>query len=459
MPGKGHQRSTGTKAVFYTPVAGVEEVRTGQLLKSPPQNRFKNLGSWKHRFFVLFKTKEDTYLLKYFRSEDERDKVKGGIDIAKISSIQPCPNKHPKWEWIERTFRCPADCVLFIETRDREYFLIAENRARVRGWYIDICNAMMNLSSPHTSPEDPHLPGLTQNLDRGVCRPKPSIGKLRSLSEPMPHSERHVITRPKTLPSRDWGTQTRSEKLTPTAPPRPDDEDTTHYITPRAVLEAISQDNGDDEDDSEEENSFYMKMDKLREILDEDIYENIDLEKEGVKKDRQQMSLSMATKTLDIQKMEMNSRNWCDEVKRNSGDSLDSGCLYSGASSSSLTDDTSDLQTDGASGALKLLEDPVSSDEAAPVEKEIILDQTDVREHLKLEEIDGRPCITQWTAPSESTCKFHQGDRVLAVNDLETNTVADVEMYLCKLLKKTMRLTIQRLPGSKSFHADYCCCD
>lgn len=36
----------GSQTVFYTPVADVEEVRTGHLIKSPPAGRFKSLVSF-----------------------------------------------------------------------------------------------------------------------------------------------------------------------------------------------------------------------------------------------------------------------------------------------------------------------------------------------------------------------------------------------------------------------------
>ncbi|KAL4613007.1 pleckstrin homology domain-containing family S member 1 [Arapaima gigas] len=436
MPGKGQQRSA---AVFYSTMAGVEEVRTGTLLKSPPSHCFKSLKSWKHRFFVLFKTSWDTHLLKYFRSEVEREKVLGSIDITKIFLIQTTPHQHSKWEWIQRTFKCPANCVLFIHTECRDYFLIAENRASVNGWYNDICKAMKRFSPEDTSPESmKRIHSLSKSLQND--------GHTMRRQLYLVFSEAHaVLKRAGSLyPSQD--ALFSNQKPTFTSHVKEDDEETSHYITPRAILEALSQENDEEEDGAEEENSFYTKMENL--------------EKKAKNEQQQQhMPIATVTKTLNIQKTEINDKKRCDEQKRSSGGWLNSGCLYSGANSSSLTDNTSDHQIDGASEKLKLQEDPFSSEEVALEEKEIILDQAELREHLKLEETDGRPCVTQWTAPSESICKFHQGDRVLAVNDLETSSVLEVEMYLHKLLKKKVKLTIQRLPGSKSFHADHCSCD
>lgn len=105
---------SGTNAVFYKPVDGQLEVRSGYLYKSPPANHLrkevteKHLGqntlvvlmcahvnitffiiclqrSWKKRFFVLFKVNDNLHLLKYFKSEQEKDRPIGGIDLARYS--------------------------------------------------------------------------------------------------------------------------------------------------------------------------------------------------------------------------------------------------------------------------------------------------------------------------------------------------------------------------------------
>uniref|UniRef100_A0A671KK22 PH domain-containing protein n=1 Tax=Sinocyclocheilus anshuiensis TaxID=1608454 RepID=A0A671KK22_9TELE len=56
----------------------------------------------------------------------------------------------------------------------------------------------------------------------------------------------------------------------------------------------------------------------------------------------------------------------------------------------------------------------------------------------------------------EASSLFHKGDQILAVNDLLTDTVEEVQTYLRKLSKSEVKLTIQRLPGSIPLNSEPC---
>ncbi|XP_026105313.1 pleckstrin homology domain-containing family S member 1-like isoform X2 [Carassius auratus] len=122
----------------------MEELYTGYLHKSPPPTALnKTTKSWKRRFFVLSKTREDSYYLTYHENE-KRDKTLGEIDLSKISLLFIGPEAHQKWDWIQKNFKCFLSSVLFLKVEDdtlkqaREYFLIGENRDEVEGLHTAI---------------------------------------------------------------------------------------------------------------------------------------------------------------------------------------------------------------------------------------------------------------------------------------------------------------------------------
>ncbi|KAJ8365190.1 hypothetical protein SKAU_G00140210 [Synaphobranchus kaupii] len=92
-----------------------------------------------------------------------------------------------------------------------------------------------------------------------------------------------------------------------------------------------------------------------------------------------------------------------------------------------------------------------SSDRRTADVKEIYVNQNDLKTHLTLEDLNGKPCVSHWPALPETVCQFRKGDQILAINDLHTESVEDVQTYLKKLLKDQVKLTVLRQPGSEAF--------
>ncbi|XP_036377651.1 pleckstrin homology domain-containing family S member 1-like [Megalops cyprinoides] len=190
MPGI--QKNPAENTVFYRTVAGVQEVRKGYLIKSPPTNQFKSLRSWKRRFFVLFQTREKEYFLKYYKSANDRDKAHGRVKLDQISTIFPRPEHHSRWSWIHKNFKCPPESVLFIQAGERPYFFIDESSGDVDGWYRDI-SKIVNRSDSELTPErlqrlHRSMPedGLMGGQSRPTSNRYTALEKLRPMSDPAP---------------------------------------------------------------------------------------------------------------------------------------------------------------------------------------------------------------------------------------------------------------------------------
>ncbi|CAL8301410.1 unnamed protein product [Lota lota] len=119
-----------TFTVFYsvpTTPNRATVVKTGYLFKSPPYSLLKRESLWRRRFFVLYKSNEQDYQLKYFNSENEEDRPLGEIDLKQITEMHVNPEDHPKWSWVQKNVKCSPSCVLYVNTSSREYFLVGNN--------------------------------------------------------------------------------------------------------------------------------------------------------------------------------------------------------------------------------------------------------------------------------------------------------------------------------------------
>uniref|UniRef100_A0A665VHD6 PH domain-containing protein n=1 Tax=Echeneis naucrates TaxID=173247 RepID=A0A665VHD6_ECHNA len=99
-----------------------------------------------------------------------------------------------------------------------------------------------------------------------------------------------------------------------------------------------------------------------------------------------------------------------------------------------------------------------SLDHITAEERDIEVKQADLKKHLTLTEIDGKPSVSGWTGKPQTVCLFHKGDQILAINDLHVSSVEEFNMYISKTLKNEVKLTILRLPGNPHLHSPSCLC-
>ncbi|XP_056325878.1 pleckstrin homology domain-containing family S member 1 isoform X2 [Danio aesculapii] len=371
-----------------TKSAMVEEIHTGYLNKSPPA---KGIKSWKRRFFVLSKVDKDDYHLSYYRNNESRDKPLGTIDLAKISLLSTAPEAHSRWPWIQKHFKCPPSSVLFLTVETRDYFLIGQNSDDVDSWLNAITTALQN----------------SQNKMQNTDKDNKNQG-IKSISGPMNY----------------WQ---------PTPEDQPDEKDSeaalmstspqSHYACPRSLFSApvaeqhkIEDQPGERKSEEPALMSTYSSPQSYyacpRTLFKAPVAEPrkrflSDLKDEKVEEEEDE-SPEEATEYISMAKVQM-----------------------------ALEDDQ---KAD--------TERTKTNETETHVEKEICISQESLMNNLVLTEEEGKPCVSECRETQESHL-FHKGDQILALNDLLTNTLDEIQTYLKRLSKDEVKLTIRRLPGSQ----------
>ncbi|XP_016889594.1 pleckstrin homology domain-containing family S member 1 isoform X2 [Cynoglossus semilaevis] len=416
------QRNTGTNAVFYKPVDGQLEVRSGYLYKSPPANHLRKERSWKKRFFVLFKVNDNLHLLKYFKSEQEKDRPIGGIDLASVSFMYVSPEHHQRWGWIQKSFRCSPSCVLYIRAADRDYFLVGESSEEVDGWFSDLFEALKKRPHKLLSSEEVYN---GQQIIEVITRPstqrknstavyEKSPPKIRSKSAPSPNSLQQITERCE-------GEDTKR----PTSEPI--------YDYPSSYLRVIQNE----------------ETDATRGKKSESLKPEVEAVSNGT---------LMRTINLEFDKWKIQDLQKPSGEETGAGDREEANPLDS--SSSSDTGAISPVEGQERSLTLENQSSTESLEHIPPEERDIEVNQADLKKHLTLIDVDGKATVSAWTGQPHTVCLFHKGDRIVGLNDLHITNVKEFNTYISKSLKNEVKLTILRRPGCVPLHSpNHLCSD
>ncbi|XP_042315252.1 pleckstrin homology domain-containing family S member 1 [Sceloporus undulatus] len=91
-------------------------------------------------------------------------------------------------------------------------------------------------------------------------------------------------------------------------------------------------------------------------------------------------------------------------------------------------------------------------------EMDFVLPQNDFTNCLTLTEASGFICVSKWNDPHHLGCIFHQGDYVVAMNDMQVMNMDEISLFTSRSTRKEVKLTIHRLPDSDILHARGCKC-
>ncbi|XP_047464262.1 pleckstrin homology domain-containing family S member 1-like isoform X2 [Mugil cephalus] len=447
-----HKSLKNSPTVFYKPMPAVSEIRSGYLYKSPPHRRIvagvTQSKLWKKRYFILFKISDREYHFKYFRNKNEKERPLGGIDLSQISVLQVSPQHHTRWTWIQKSFKCSPSCVLYIRTADRDYFLVGENSEEVDGWFSDLYDSLEN--RPHTLLNSQEASGNKLTIETIsppiVRQPNPADvlekdePKMRSMSDPSSN-----------ILDGDTEKSKREDNIK-----RPTSEPVNPvYDYPRPVPKQKALENGARRRHSID--SLYENMGKCREH--DGVVEEEDTEVEELNKAAQSTLMRTVNQAFDKMKTQISPPPKCTEepATEDREETQPSSDFSSSSSDNDATSPIGSLERPTGSRMDKR-NSADSIDHVAPDERNLMVNMADVKKHLTLTDVDGKPCVSGWTGQPQSVCLFHKGDNIVAVNDLHTGTVEEFNLYISKSLKAEVKLTILRLPGCQPLHSLSCYC-
>ncbi|XP_062381540.1 pleckstrin homology domain-containing family S member 1-like isoform X2 [Sardina pilchardus] len=420
---------------FYTQE---EELRSGYLHKSPgPLISMKSQKSWKRRFFVLFKTSEGVYTLKYFRSE-ERNKALGEIDLLEISTLLFCPESHSMWGCIHKMFRCPASCVLLLRANSRDYFLVGENSWETNGWFDVLYNVLYDQDVDVGKPRTCSAPPLPRTEQTHQASDREAKSKsMPPLSQPV---KRPVCLMPPYRPN------TQASLIEATGPSAAEEH---IYAVPSSlpVIAALQNvDEGPRRTQSEPPKSWTNKKTEL--IYDKKVRpKSMPLAPPSLPRDTSPARLFAVHEKASPQVPKSDEN----EEGADCGIYEDMATLCNAAMkaedkepSEDVDSEDSDFFDDGQPKNSPTMNRPTMTDEKGascqilptPIEMEVCVSREDLEKHLDLTS-DGE-------TPGRDSLLL-KGDEILAINNLHIDSEEEVEFMLKKLRVNEVTLTIRRL--------------
>ncbi|XP_060225203.1 pleckstrin homology domain-containing family S member 1 isoform X1 [Meriones unguiculatus] len=401
--------------------------KQGYFIKSPPPQLFFSATSWKKRLFILSGSGGKGLSLSYYKDHQQR----GSIEIDR-ATVEVGINSQEKMQTVQKMFKCHPDEVMSIKTANRDYFLIGQDREKIKDWVSCMTPYCRGVEATHQSTEENPPPGDR----RPVSDPSPFFSLHSGLEVISLASPRASLPDAHLIQKRLRELQQAHTHQEHQEPPQ-DPEEEGYYLTPGSILseleniagsndsaDSIEPDNPDQGSKKAESNYMSMRSCFLKESTSVDcpaepqISPETPLQEHGTGSD---LSLSPA-----------------DPEAQSTDDKTGSASLTVVKLSILLNNipDKSQVQT-----------------------LNVFLSPLDAINYLALVEAAGRICVARWEGPPRLGCLFCYGDHVLAVNDLKPHSLEEVSLFLTRCIRKEkVKLSIGRIPNSERLHASTCAC-
>ncbi|XP_015676048.1 pleckstrin homology domain-containing family S member 1 isoform X1 [Protobothrops mucrosquamatus] len=397
----------------------------GFFIKSPPPQLFNNQSSWKRRYFILSHSAQNGYILSYRKGQQ----TKGHIEINEASKIEIGIGDSDKMSVVKKMFKCQSTEVISITTENRIFYLIGRDSKEVEEWATFLFTLCSEQQKQKIRSRSQSVPACLDELDiTSITKMDQCLGtkyediatsvhKQRPNSDPSPQEtqkELHIYESPGKL-------LRRLRQLTNTSFEEQEEKE-EYYASPSSILAEPDEVRMGEYSISENEkfssSKEYMSMKDLISEMVEDKIKPKDANNQLVTLPQNQMDVQMAKP----KPLEKTPKVFFLSVVQLS------------IILSKITDDNQLEQVD------------------------ILLLQNNLESYLTLVEASGCICISQWKDPCRLGCIFHQGDHIVAVNDLHIKDMDEIFWFISRSRRKEVKLTINRLPDSEILHVPGCKC-
>ncbi|XP_059029110.1 pleckstrin homology domain-containing family S member 1 isoform X1 [Mustela lutreola] len=428
------QKSPGKPLAFYYEN---EVCKQDYFIKSPPPQLFFSASSWKRRYFILSKSGERSLRLSYYKDQHRR----GSIEIDRNSSVEVGIHGQEKMQSVQKMFKCLPDEVMSIRTTNREYFLIGQDREKIKDWVSFVSSFCLGGETARHSPQQEKfsLGGKRPSSD-----PSPLLGSPSTSEAVGPTTPRNSLPDMHLMEKNSPGLRQAHLLHDFLSETTEDTEEESYYVSPRSILSELntfiaSNDSGESAEAdslnhfSETTENHYMSMKSC--VFRETSHKTADSNKEP------QALPEIQNGGLHLQEQ----------------DSQSDSCLPPANMEAQTVNDIKGL----ASLTVVQLSILINNipDEGQVEKLNVFLSPSDIINYLTLTEAAGQICVAQWQGPPRLGCLFFHGDHLLAVNDLKPHGLDEASLFLSRSVQKEkIKLTIGRIPNSEKFHADSCTC-
>ncbi|KAM8781267.1 pleckstrin homology domain-containing family S member 1 isoform 2-T4 [Rhynchonycteris naso] len=429
------QKSPGKE---FTSDSENEVCKQDYFIKSPPPQLFSSATSWKKRFFVLSRSEEKGFRLSYYKDHHPR----GFIKIDRSASVEVGISSHEKMQSVQKMFKCHPDEVMSIRTTAREYYLIGDDREKIKDWVSLMSSFCRDIEAARQNTEEK----FSWDDISFPSDPSPLLGSSRTSETVSPTSPRNTLPDMHLMGKSSPGLRQGHLPRLFLPGTTHDTEEESRYLSPQSIL--LELDNiivsADSESDKSIEPSHPDQASKRREhhymsmkscVFQETTNESTD------SKEEPQTLPEIQDGGFHLQEPGYGS----------------SSCLSPAKMEARTTNDKK------ASSSLTVVQLSILinniPDESHVEKLNVFLSPRDIINYLALVEAAGRICVSQWEGPPRLGCLFFHGDHLLAVNDLKPHNLEEVSLFLSRSIQKEkVKLTIGRIQNSEKFHAISCTC-